>query len=953
MNGYRMPAQIQGQWIWKNSLLKHPESFLLMRKEFVCTSVELETYLWISANCNYQLFINGRLAGFGPRAHQSCGTSYVDLHEVTYYLESGINVIAVLVYHNVEQGGCNRHVPGLWCQMEAHGRVLLCSDQSWIIRDGSCFCGPRPRISRDRGKCHFFNAANAPLNWITPVFLPDNDWMHPDHMTEVGEFGSRLELHPLPPAGVEVNSPSPLPFLRGKITGEPSWTQVVFDNAEDGMETYAAHTFLFCNADEALPVRVFSDDAFKFFCNNRMVLSADNAMGAEVNLPLRAGWNRLLVVQNPERNSMGFVMLLPENEKPEGDREYWFSREPDKDASEGWRVVGPLKLSLEEATPSLKFERLRSEPYVPELSRLTDPSAFLNSCQFEPETLPADEKEANLAWSRPLRPGEYAVYKLDMLRYGTLRLTLDATEGDLVDITIGRRRTKAGFLSEGEGVRGTGTLRCRNAKNVYLNYVPSDCFYIMISVRCAAGAVKVLSIGFEEFARNEQDETVFRCSDQLLNKFWEIGRQTLRRSAAFIPLAESRLDNDCYMLDAYIDAVNMAAVFGDHEYAAARLRQFLDSQLENGDIPALSYGVRHSSQLHHLFFLPIWIHYNYRFSANITRLKETIPSLDLTREYFEAMIDEEKGLLVDVETRFNFLSRISCGEFKAGEIPTYLNALFCRFLLSSAEIYRTVDDKAKADHCLALAGKVAEALRVNNFDPVCSLYCRWSRESERVPDHNLFANFCAMYGGVLPLASFEYFFYSFFNYEPPFDRSKESQHPYFHFLFMEMMFALGRKEWPFRYFRDYWSKRMCSESMSWRIDFEHDDPAPTKFSEGSCVSPNLFLLREVLGIRIAEAGHSVIYFNPAFKLVDSAEGIINTSRGRLKVKWEVQPDGVLDVTLDSSAPVKILPEMSHKQLADTVFRLGERVTLLNPSPAYDEDEKAEEAEKAPEAVLKG
>ena len=56
-----------------------------------------------------------------------------------------------------------------------------------------------------------------------------------------------------------------------------------------------------------------------------------------------------------------------------------------------------------------------------------------------------------------------------------------------------------------------------------------------------------------ELTRNERQETTFRCSDELLNQFWEIGKQTLRRSAAFVPLAESRADNDCYMLDAYID----------------------------------------------------------------------------------------------------------------------------------------------------------------------------------------------------------------------------------------------------------------------------------------------------------------------------------------------------------------------------------------------------------------
>ena len=179
----RRPGRIQGEWIWKNSLLNHPDSFLLMRKEFVCNLVELETNLWISANCAYQLFINGRFVGFGPRAHQNCGTSYIDLHEVTYYLESGINVIAVLVYYNADQGGCNRHTPGLWCQMEAQGKIILCSDSTWAVREGGCFCTPRARISKDQGMSQYFNADDCPLNWTTPVFLPDASWAHPDHTT--------------------------------------------------------------------------------------------------------------------------------------------------------------------------------------------------------------------------------------------------------------------------------------------------------------------------------------------------------------------------------------------------------------------------------------------------------------------------------------------------------------------------------------------------------------------------------------------------------------------------------------------------------------------------------------------------------------------------------------------------------------------------------------------------
>ena len=147
MGMVKLPSQIYGEWIWKQSLADRPDSYLLMRKEFVCSSVGLETNLWISANCNYLLFVNGRFAGFGPRAHQNCGTSYIDQHDITYYLESGINVIAVQVYYTSDPESRNRRVPGLWCQVESSGQEILRSARSWFIHDGGSCCGNRPRIS--------------------------------------------------------------------------------------------------------------------------------------------------------------------------------------------------------------------------------------------------------------------------------------------------------------------------------------------------------------------------------------------------------------------------------------------------------------------------------------------------------------------------------------------------------------------------------------------------------------------------------------------------------------------------------------------------------------------------------------------------------------------------------------------------------------------------------------
>ncbi len=931
MAGVALPKKINGEWIWKQSLLNHPDSYLLMRKEFVCPSVGLETNLWISANCAYQLFINGRFVGFGPHAHPNGGISYIDQHEMTYYLESGINVIAVMLYYNYSPESCNRRVPGLWCQMESDHQMILCSDDSWFLYEGHCHNGHRARLAPGQGMTHLFRAKDCPQKWYNPMFLPDANWQKPDYIVPVGEFGSKLELYPLPPAVVNDEHPPLTAVERGRITEFPNWTQVVFPNDYDSLSlAYAADTYVFCDEECEITVKLYTDDPFKFFCNNRLAAVGKFRNGEETVLPLRTGWNRLLLIQEPSCHSMGFLMILPREIFGHPCRIYQDMME---DSAAGWNTVGPLKLSLEDATPSLRFERLQVRRYLPGLTDVTDPFDFLKHCVFSP--VPQNGHADLLA---PLEAGDYVIYQLDKVRYGFVRIQVNADEGDVVDITAGLRRTERGLVIPADGMRGTGTLICRKGGTMFLSFLPSDCLYVMVSVRKAASAVRLTEGWFEELYRPAHHEALFRSSDELLNRFWETGRQTLRRSAAFVPLAETRSDFDCYMLDAYIDAVNMAAVFGDYDYATARLRQFIDAQLENGDIPALTYGRKHVSQIHHLFFFPIWIFYNYRFCANPVELERTLPSLDLLREYFEAMLDEETGLFVDVESRFGLHSRLSHGDFQEDEIPTYLNALFCRFLLSASEIYRAAGQPGAASRCISLAQKIAGQLMLLNFDEEKQLFGRWDFHSERKPDHNLFANFCAMFGGIYPLESFERFFYAFFNFDPPFDKSEESVHPYFHFLFLEMMFAIGQRDWAFRYFREYWAQRICDDCSAWQVSPENPEPAPTKFSDGSCVSPNIFLLREVVGVRIAEAGHSVIYFNPAFNLVEWVEAVLPMARGRLKVQWRKLPDGGLTVTLDSNVPVKIMPEMSAEQLRNTEFQLGEKVTLLKPPPEESGDE---------------
>ncbi|MCK4983842.1 MAG: hypothetical protein KAS17_13010, partial [Victivallaceae bacterium] len=119
------------------------------------------------------------------------------------------------------------------------------------------------------------------------------------------------------------------------------------------------------------------------------------------------------------------------------------------------------------------------------------------------------------------------------------------------------------------------------------------------------------------------------------------------------------------------------------------------------------------------------------------------------------------------------------------------------------------------------------------------------------------------------------------------------------------------------------------ESSAWRIRPDAKEIATTDFFRGNTACPNVFLLREVAGIRVAEPGFTAIYFNPAIDFVKWAKIVLPTAYGSIKLEWESLDDGSLNVTIDAKFPVKVLPELSAETLKNTTFSLAKTVTLLD------------------------
>lgn len=113
---------------------RYQNRHILFRRKLTLGEVKRAT-LRITADDYYKLYVNGRFVGMGP-ASGTPACTYYNAIDVTPYFVRGENTIAVHTYYQglvnrVWVSGDNRH--GLWLELEADGRRVLGSDESFRV----------------------------------------------------------------------------------------------------------------------------------------------------------------------------------------------------------------------------------------------------------------------------------------------------------------------------------------------------------------------------------------------------------------------------------------------------------------------------------------------------------------------------------------------------------------------------------------------------------------------------------------------------------------------------------------------------------------------------------------------------------------------------------------------------------------------------------------------------
>jgi hypothetical protein len=158
-----------GRWIWTRGKPRRPVQFSYFRKSFLVERDVPDATICCTADSKYRLWVNGEYVGCGPaRGHPD--HPYYDAHVVP--LRKGRNTLAFLVAHYTEGQRFFASVePGLWCQVEAGGRVLAATDGTWKALSSTAH-GTLPGLLLFPER---FDARQEPADWQRPEF-DDRAW---------------------------------------------------------------------------------------------------------------------------------------------------------------------------------------------------------------------------------------------------------------------------------------------------------------------------------------------------------------------------------------------------------------------------------------------------------------------------------------------------------------------------------------------------------------------------------------------------------------------------------------------------------------------------------------------------------------------------------------------------------------------------------------------------------
>ncbi len=911
MSKTSLPSEIVAKWIWDKSLAVSEDSYIFARKSFALDQSGVDAQFWISANYSYQLFVNGRFIGSGPSPAPP-GVSYADFYDLSYYLQTGKNVIAVVAHHTtfVTYSHAGKE-PGLWCQLDIDGKPVVASDGNWKIHKGDCYQQSRPRKGRFLEFCEVCDLSKYPRGWRGENYL-ELDWEYCNYDIPVDEFSSKLEAMPIDtPEFEELFQPWEI-VSKGTLDPKAMIGQVHLSDVITGPGVYCAKSFIFSEEDETKAIKLYADSPCRVFVNEKltMVYEPQRTVNCqEYETTLQKGWNEFLVIQPATPSSMGALLSFPEQRK--GDVKFF--TEPKISANDGWKVYGPFRKKFSELVPSAADKDFLLGECRTERALVNDAQAYLDGCKIE--LLPVDKDQVDVTLSRY----EFYVFDIGKLQYGFPGLSISGKVGDIIDICYGETLSDLKVPTNHDNFRSVDTLKIRSGTNNWMKYEPGCFRYVMVSTRKCMADVKIEGMFIVHHAKDYRKNSEFSCADQEVNDIWDISRylSLLSTKNYFIGTPYHRKTQ--YLGDACIQSRNSYYLFSDYSLTRKAITEFARAQFEDGSIPISITGISEKNHIDQMMLFPLWVQEYYKYSGDLDFMEAMLPHIERLLKYIEQISNRESGLLEDFPEWQNVSFFIQERATGLSGMITGLNALYCRTLFSAAQMYEHIGNQERTDGLRMQAAKIAGKVRKLTYNEKEKVYADCYVDGKMSKNCTVYSNIMALYSGIAQPEQAEDIFNKFFSGKKPFENLElDRMGPIFRTLFLDTLYAYGKSDLALEYLK------LCHRENA------KDKALTPGLALDKTLLSNSYIIQEIAGLRIATPGFSTVYFNPDIKAAKRVKIVFPTNYGRIRVDWKMEDDETFTVKIDANYPLEVVPILPPEIEGKTTLMLGKTVVVLDP-----------------------
>ncbi|MBP1990822.1 alpha-L-rhamnosidase-related protein [Paenibacillus eucommiae] len=183
-------------WIWNQGTRDEVNQYVEFRHEFLLQERAEQAKLYLSADSDYVVWVNGVLVDYGQYDDFPNNKAY-DCLSIGHLLHEGTNALCILAYYQGEGSfQYKQGYPGLIYTIETGEEVISSDIHTYCRISPSYVSGVVPKITMQLGYSFVYNANKEDL-WLTNSYKMSSDWLPTKASFELNKTRPKLYERPI------------------------------------------------------------------------------------------------------------------------------------------------------------------------------------------------------------------------------------------------------------------------------------------------------------------------------------------------------------------------------------------------------------------------------------------------------------------------------------------------------------------------------------------------------------------------------------------------------------------------------------------------------------------------------------------------------------------------------------------------------------------------------------